>query len=134
MARVLVGSVDEIQEGNPVFVHSGVIEIAVFRLGDEFRAYRNRCPHQQGPVCHGTITGTQVATASSGWESEWVREGRVLLCRWHAMEFDLETGKRMRGRGERLRSFPVSVTNGEVFIDISGRPSTESRRTATLLP
>ena len=121
MNRILVGSVDDIQEGHPVFVRSGVLEIAVFRLGDEFRAYRNRCPHQQGPVCNGTITGTQVATASSGWEPEWVRAGRVLLCRWHAMEFDLETGERIRGRGERLRSFPVSVTDDQVFVDVASR-------------
>ena len=121
MAPVLVGAIDDIQEGTPVFVHSGSMEIAVFRLGDEFRAYRNRCPHQQGPVCHGIITGTQVATASSDWESEWVREGRVLLCRWHAMEFDLETGERIRGRGERLRSFPVSVTDEQVFVDVASR-------------
>jgi 3-phenylpropionate/trans-cinnamate dioxygenase ferredoxin subunit len=134
MARVLVGSVDEIQEGTPVFLHSGAMEIAVFRLGDEFRAYRNRCPHQQGPVCHGTITGTQVASASSGWKSEWVREGRVLLCRWHAMEFDLETGERIRGRGERLRSFPVFVTDNQVFVDVASRSPNARRRAATPLP
>ena len=37
------------------------------------------------------------------------------------MEFDLETGERIRGRGERLRSFPVSVTDEQVFVDVASR-------------
>ena len=30
-------------------------EIGVFRLGDEFFAYENKCPHLEGPVCQGKI-------------------------------------------------------------------------------
>ena len=66
-----------------------------------FRAYRNRCPHQQGPVCTGPVSGTLVATADTDWRLAWVLEGRVLICPWHSMEFDLDSGRRIRAQSER---------------------------------
>ena len=121
MPRIRVGPADEIQPGQPAFVKHGEIEIAVFRVDDGFRAYRNRCPHQQGPVCTGPVSGTLVATADTDWRLAWVLEGRVLICPWHSMEFDLDTGRRIRAQAERLRAFPVDVDNGEVFVRIGPR-------------
>ena len=121
MARIRVGPADDIQPGQPAFVKHGEIEIAVFRLDDGFRAYRNRCPHQQGPVCTGPVSGTLVATADTDWRLAWVLEGRVLICPWHTMEFDLDSGRRLRGRSERLRAYPVEVDDGEVFVRVGPR-------------
>ena len=121
MARIRVGPADEIQPGRPAFVKHGDVEIAVFRLDDGFRAYRNRCPHQQGPVCTGPVSGTLVATAATDWRLAWVLEDRVLICPWHTMEFDLDTGRRLRGRSERLRAYPVDVQDGEVFVRVGPR-------------
>ena len=121
MARIRVGSADAIKPGQPAFVKHGDIEIAVFRLDDGFRAYRNRCPHQQGPVCTGPVSGTLVATADTDWRLAWVLEGRVLICPWHGMEFDLETGRRIRGRRERLRAYPVELDNGQVYVQVGRR-------------
>lgn len=129
MPRILVGSVQDISPEQPVFVRDGEIEVGVFRLGTEFRAYRNRCPHQQGPACHGVVTGTLVATAGSNWIPEWVLDGQVLLCPWHSMEFDLTTGVRIRGRGERLRAYPVHVIDDQVYVDI-GAPGSVVERNA----
>ena len=121
MPRIRVGPADEIKPGQPAFVKHGEVEIAVFRLGGGFRAYRNRCPHQQGPVCRGPVSGTLVATADTDWRLAWVLEGRVLICPWHGMEFDLETGRRIRGRRERLRAYPVELDNGQVYVQVGRR-------------
>lgn len=121
MPRIRVGPADAIQPGRPAFVTHGGIEIAVFRVDDGFRAYRNRCPHQQGPVCTGPVSGTLVATADTDWRLAWVLEGRVLICPWHSMEFDLDSGRRLRARTERLRAYPVEVENGEVFVQVGRR-------------
>ena len=49
---------------------------------------------------------------------EWVLDGRVLLCPWHQVEFDLDTGERIRGLGERLRSYTVEVDDGELYVNV----------------
>ena len=121
MPRIRVGPADEIKPGQPAFVKHGEVEIAVFRLGGGFRAYRNRCPHQQGPVCTGPVSGTLVATADTDWRLAWVLEGRVLICPWHGMEFDLDSGRRLRGRNERLRAYPVELDNGQVYVQVGRR-------------
>ena len=128
MARIRVGRADEIQPGQPVFVKDGEVEIAVFRLDGGFRAYRNRCPHQQGPVCTGPVSGTLVATADTDWKLAWVLEGRVLICPWHGMEFDLDTGRRLRAPRERLRAYPVEIDNGQVFIQVGPRSAPSATR------
>ncbi len=124
MPRIRVGTEDSIQPGAPALVRHGGVEVGVFQVDGEFRAYLNRCPHQQGPVCTGPTTGTLAAARATGWKLAWVLDGRVLLCPWHTMEFDLLTGQRIRGRGERLRAYPVEVSGGEVFVTI-GRPQVE---------
>ena len=128
MPRIRVGPADEIKPGQPAFVKHGEVEIAVFRLGGGFRAYRNRCPHQQGPVCTGPVSGTLVATADTDWRLAWVLEGRVLICPWHSMEFDLDTGRRIRARTERLRAYPVEVDNGQVYVQVGRRRAPAATR------
>ena len=87
-------------------------------------------PHQQGPVCTGPVSGTLVATADTDWRLAWVLEGRVLFCPWHTMEFDLDTGRRIRGRTERLRAYPVEVDNGQVYIQVGPRSPAVTRQPA----
>jgi nitrite reductase (NADH) small subunit len=128
MPRIRVGPADEIKPGQPAFVKHGEVEIAVFRLGGGFRAYRNRCPHQQGPVCRGPVSGTLVATADTDWRLAWVLEGRVLICPWHGMEFDLDSGRRLRGRSERLRAYPVELDNGQVYVQVGRRRAPAATR------
>ena len=118
MARISAGRADALQPGASMMVRHGNVEIGVFNLGGEFRAYRNRCPHQLGPACEGVVSGTLMGSVDTNWETEWVLEGRVLLCPWHQVEFDLDTGERIRGRGERLRSYRVEVENGELYVHV----------------
>ena len=59
-----------------------------------------------------------MGSAENDWKLEWVLDGRVLLCPWHQVEFDLDTGERIRGRGERLRSYSVEVDDGELYVNV----------------
>jgi hypothetical protein len=74
--------------------------------------------HQFGPVCEGTVTGTLVASEETGWRCEWVHEGQVLVCPWHALEFDITTGRCLAYPRVRLRQFPVRVEDGNVIVDL----------------
>jgi nitrite reductase/ring-hydroxylating ferredoxin subunit len=51
------------------------------------------CPHAGGPLAQGAL------------------HGATIVCPWHSWEFDV--------RGGDLKSFPVTIEAGRVFIDIS---------------
>ena len=46
-----VGKIEEFEDKSKKVVTIGDEEVGVFRLGDEFFAWRNICPHQGGPIC-----------------------------------------------------------------------------------
>lgn len=79
-------------------------------------AYRNRCPHQGGPVCLGRWGGTTLPSAPG--EYLFGRHGRVLVCPWHGWEFDLETGEALFGRRVRLAPVATDVVNGSIVVDV----------------
>lgn len=50
------------------------LEIAIFPLGDGYRALVNSCPHAGGPLAEG------------------IRRGDSIECLWHGWSFDIRTG------------------------------------------
>lgn len=65
--------------------------IGIFNIEGEFFALRNRCPHQGGPLCEGTLeSGVESPTPG-----EYIHErpGEFLRCPWHGWEFDIKTGQ-----------------------------------------
>lgn len=117
----VVGSADEFDDGDRRIVEVDGLEIGVFRVDGEFRAYLNRCPHQLGPVCEGSFSGRQRASFERGsleFRLEWSEETRVLVCPWHAWEFDVETGRNYPQREISLPSFPARVEDGDVVVEV----------------
>lgn len=69
-------------------------------------------PHG-APVCRGIVGGTWPPSAPGALQFE--REGRVLVCPWHGLEFDLESGRKLfQGQPMKLRVFPVEARDGMV--------------------
>ena len=95
----------EIAPGGRKIVSVGRIEIGLFNVGGEVRAYRNACPHAGAPVCLGRISGTSMP--SKVYEYIYGREGCILRCPWHGWEFDLRTGEQVVDPGIRLKEVPV---------------------------
>jgi nitrite reductase/ring-hydroxylating ferredoxin subunit len=91
MARYIVATVEEIPPGERKIVEVAGRSIGVFNLGGEFFALRNRCPHQGGPLCAGTLGGLIIS--SSPGEYNYSRSGEMLRCPWHGWEFDIRTGQ-----------------------------------------
>jgi len=60
MRRHPVAKAGEIAPGGRKIVSAGAVEIGLFNVGGEVRAYRNACPHQGGPVCLGRVSGTSM--------------------------------------------------------------------------
>lgn len=91
-------------------------EVGVFNLAGQYYALPNICFHQSGPLCEGRISGTLTARAETGWKTEWVYEGEVVTCPWHALEFHIPTGQCLAFPNRRLRTYPVKVEDGVIKV------------------
>ena len=49
-------------------VRFGEREIAIFNLGDRFVAISNRCPHRDGPLSEGIVSGNTVVCPLHAWK------------------------------------------------------------------
>jgi nitrite reductase (NADH) small subunit len=106
----------ELPPGSRKIVSVRGLEIGVFNVGGDYTALPNICIHQWGPLCAGKVTGTLAAKAESDWRLEWVRDGQVVICPWHSLEFDLMTGQCLAYPRVKLRRYPVVVEDGVVKV------------------
>jgi nitrite reductase (NADH) small subunit len=118
--RYRVCALADIADGEGVLADLGEREVGVFRRGDRLYAYLNRCIHMAGPVCSGELLGATRLELDAGGEA--VRQvlddsEPRLVCPWHGWEYDLLTGEVVHDRSLRLRSFPVTVEDGIVYVD-----------------
>ncbi len=112
-----VARVDDIPDGGVLLVSVGGLEIGLFRVGSQVRAWRNFCPHMAAPVCRGTVTGTLLAAGV--YEYVTGRDGEILQCPWHGWEFDLQDGRHLApGSAARLRGYPTEVVDGVVRVGL----------------
>ncbi len=121
MTEYIVASDDELDPGDRLTVTLDGREIGIFCLEDGYHAYRNWCPHQGGPVCDGSITGTQDTSfdrETLQTEVHQTRPDQVLNCPWHGWEFDLTSGKCLSRENIQLRSYEVRVTDGKIVVSV----------------
>jgi len=55
-----------IREGRKLTVDGE--EIALFNLGEKFLAIQNECPHKQGPLSDGIVSGNSVFCPLHNWK------------------------------------------------------------------
>jgi nitrite reductase/ring-hydroxylating ferredoxin subunit len=90
----------DIPDGQGRLWRHGDKRIALFRTAAGVYAADNRCPHQGYALKDGDIRGD------------------VLTCAWHNWKFQLTDGTCLFG-GENIRTYPVSVRDGWVFVDLT---------------
>ena len=59
--KVVVGKVSDFGNGDRKIIDVNGKSIGVFRIDDRFYAIRNRCPHQFGPLCVGSLAPRAVS-------------------------------------------------------------------------
>jgi nitrite reductase/ring-hydroxylating ferredoxin subunit len=101
---VRAAAVDDIRDGGARSFAYLDKRIALFRTRDGIFASDNRCPHQGYALVRGDV-----------------KDG-VLTCAWHNWKFELSTGTCRYG-GENIRTYPVRVRDGQVFVDIADPPA-----------
>jgi nitrite reductase/ring-hydroxylating ferredoxin subunit len=108
MTRYIIATVEEVPPGGRKIVEVAGRSIGVFNLNGEFFALRNRCPHQGGPLCAGSLGG--LITSSCPGEYHYSRAGEMLRCPWHGWEIDIRTGQSWFDPARvRVRSYEVTV-------------------------
>lgn len=84
-----VGKVVEVQETT----------LAVFRLSNgRFKAVENRCPHKNGPLAEGIVSG------------------EFVFCPLHDWKIDLKDGQVQAPDHGCVKTYDVAVEGSEVFI------------------
>lgn len=95
--KVVVGRVSDFANGDRKIIDVNGKSIGVFRVDDRFYAIRNRCPHQFGPLCVGTLAPRAVSDGPGDLRMD---DGPPLIaCPWHGWEYDLATGQSFMGPG-----------------------------------
>lgn len=96
-----VCQVEEIPRRGGRTIRTGQIEIAVFRLSDgRIRAVRNRCPHKQGPLADGIVSGD------------------TIICPLHARKISLESGEVLPPDSGCVKTYPAKVEGGRVLLQV----------------
>src|SRR3712207_6495863 len=96
--RVRVGTREEVERRGCTVVSAGGHTIAVFAHDGGIAAVDNRCPHMGFPLSRGTV-----------------RDG-LLTCHWHHARFDLAGGGTLDPFAANVRTYPVVVEDGEVWL------------------
>lgn len=85
--------------------------LALFLYDGRVYAVDNRCPHMGFPLSKGSV-----------------RDG-ILTCYWHYARFDLKSGGTFDLWADDMRTFPVEVRDGEIWVDLTPpRNVTENSR------
>lgn len=98
---VRAGRLDDLKKKCCIVVSGGGHDIAVFYHDGRVHAVDNRCPHMGFPLSRGSV------------------QDGILTCHWHHARFDLQSGGTFDRWAGDVRSFPVEVRNGEVWVDVT---------------
>ena len=97
--QILAGTVEDLKSGGCRVVTGGGHAIAVIFHDGHVYAVDNRCPHMGFPLDRGSV-----------------KDG-ILTCHWHNARFDLASGGTFNPFADDVRSFPVTVQDGQVWVD-----------------
>jgi nitrite reductase/ring-hydroxylating ferredoxin subunit len=97
-AMVLAARIEDLAAGQGVLVGHQGREVALFQVNGEYHAVDNRCLHEGGPICQGSVVN-------------W-----TVTCPRHHWHYDLRTGEAIGRPGRRLRTYPVEVRGDQVYV------------------
>jgi len=104
---VEVGHVDDFPMDGGATVKYGGVQIAVFNFSSrgEWYATQNMCPHKKAFVLSRGIIGDEQGAPK-------------IACPLHKRTFSLQTGESLQSEEYRIRTFPVKVEGGSVFLEL----------------
>lgn len=95
------GLLGELWDGEMAPRTVGGRRVLLVRLGDEVRAYEDRCVHLGVALSEGRL------------------DDRVITCSAHHYQFDAGTGRGINPRAACLTRYPVKVVEGAIWVDVT---------------
>ena len=111
-----VGKASDFKEGTIKHVTAGGREILVARVGDNFYAADDRCPHMGAKLSRGKLEGTAI-TCPLHLSQFDLQDGRVL--RWAVQSSSISLMVRsMASTPHPLRTYKVKVEGDSILVSI----------------
>lgn len=98
---VRAATLADLQAKGQLLVRLNQQPVALFYSHDRVYAIDNRCPHMGFPL-HGSVC----------------KDG-IVTCPWHYARFDLASGGTFDAWADDVRSFPVQIREGEIWVDVA---------------
>ena len=96
-----ISSVDDLPNGERLFVDIGDDPVVIFNIAGEYFAIGDVCTHDDGPLGDGDV------------------EGHNVVCPRHGAEFDVRTGKAVSMPAVvDIPAYPVRVREGVIFVGV----------------
>jgi nitrite reductase (NADH) small subunit len=124
--KVEVCAADAMKPGEKRAVALGARTVVLCRTSSGYYAVSDNCPHQGASMAKGALGGT--ALPSRPGEYVYGHDNEILSCPWHAYEFDVTTGASVfRDPKMRLACYPVTIENGQVFVESQAKRRAQAR-------
>jgi nitrite reductase/ring-hydroxylating ferredoxin subunit len=99
---VRVAALDELPPGRLAYVDVDGLPIALANVDGVIYAFGDSCRHEGGPLSAGVLVGATVT------------------CPWHGWTYDVRSGKSVVPPiGLRLPTYPVTVRDGAIYVEIA---------------
>lgn len=96
-----VAQSDELDEGELMSIEVDGEPVCLAKVNGCIYAFTDNCTHISGPLNEGEL------------------DGEVLTCPWHGAQFDVTTGKVLRGPARQdIATYPVKVEGNAVFVSL----------------
>ncbi len=79
---------------------NGEQQLALCNVNGEIHVLDNHCPHRGGPLAQGAL------------------HGQMVVCPWHAWEFDCTTGACDFNPAIVVKRYPVRVEGDDILVDV----------------
>lgn len=94
-------TVTTLQENTLVETTAAGKRIGLLKKAGQVYAFAALCPHTSAPLCDGWLDA----------------QGRI-VCPLHKYRFDPANGRNTSGEGYKLKTYPVEIREGLIFIGI----------------